>query len=138
MTLTEEEIQHYSSVLANISNALNLSIWENEKYFNLTVDESSTSQILSRKDLEHVVKACKLALNQNSKWVLTKDNYPIADQLGYDWEGGRSELVLCEDKHGSTYVARYYGSRLGHGTWECRSGEIITDVIIKWRELPID
>ena len=80
----------------------------------------------------------EFALNQNSKWILTKDGYPTTDQLGHDWEGGRSELVLCEDKHGSAYVARYYGSRLGYGTWECRSGEIITDVIIKWRELPID
>ena len=78
------------------------------------------------------------AIKQSNKWMLTKDSYPIADQLGYDWEGARSELVLCEDKHGSTYVARYYGSRLGYGTWECRSGETITDVIIKWRELPID
>ena len=66
----QEEIQHYSSALANISNALNLSIWENEKYFNLTVDESSTSQILSRKDLEHVVKACKLVLNKQTKRFL--------------------------------------------------------------------
>ena len=114
--MTKEEIEHYSSALANISKALN----------DLNTRHAT------------IVNARKLALNQNSKWIFTKDSYPIADQLGWDWEGGRSELVLCEDKHGCTYVARYYGGRLGYGTWECRSGEIITDVIIKWRELPID
>lgn len=70
MTITEEETEHYSSALANISNVLNLSIWKDKKYFNLTVDESSIFQILSREDLEHVVKACKLVLNKQIKRFL--------------------------------------------------------------------
>jgi len=67
-------------------------------------------------------------------WISVENRIPICCESG-NWDGLRSEKVLCSDKHGNYFICNVYHGRLdGHifTNWYDRNDFEVED-IVKWK-----
>jgi hypothetical protein len=110
---------------------------DNEFYNNhsIIIDSSIVSCI-------EIIEKCVLSATKNTvsneweKWVSVNDRTPHAWESG-NWDGKRSDKVLCQDSKGEYHIAEVYegtldGSRFVNW-YDSRDYEI--DNVVKWKEI---
>lgn len=99
-------------------------------------DNEPDSEFADRvSDIEQLIESVKERTDV-MVWKSTEFSNPLAWETG-NWDGKKSDEVLCEDKKGIRYLATYYEGRLDGSDfkdWYDQNDNEISDVV-KYMEI---